>query len=111
MCLAYIDLDDFKSYNDRYGYQRGDAVILLAAGVIMPARSRRKGAPDDFVGHIGGDDFVVLTDPAVDGRDRRAASSTAFDEAIPAFYDDETRERGWFEATDRRGVTATACRS
>jgi PleD family two-component response regulator len=101
MCLAYIDLDDFKAYNDRYGYQRGDAVILLAASIIMSA-VEAEGTDGDFVGHIGGDDFVVLCDPQrMDAIADRIAG--AFDEAVPAFYDDETRDRGWFESLDRRG--------
>ncbi len=100
-CLAYIDLDDFKAYNDRYGYQRGDAVILLAGSIILGA-VEAEGGEADFVGHVGGDDFVALTDPermpAIAERITRA-----FDEAIGAYYDDETRERGWFDAVDRRG--------
>jgi diguanylate cyclase (GGDEF)-like protein len=101
LCLAYIDLDDFKSYNDRYGYQRGDSIILLAASIIANAL-RADGGTNDFLGHIGGDDFVVLTDP-----DRMAAVAErvvrAFDEAVPAYYDDETRKVGSFESVDRRG--------
>lgn len=101
LCLAYIDLDDFKAYNDRYGYQRGDAVILLSASVIANAL-RAEGAPTDFIGHVGGDDFVVLTTPGcIDDIAERV--KRAFDEAIPAYYDEETREQGWFDSVDRRG--------
>jgi PleD family two-component response regulator len=101
LCLAYIDLDDFKSYNDRFGYLRGDSVILLAASILIGA-VEAEGRADDFVGHIGGDDFVVMTAPE---RINAIADhiTRAFDEAVPAFYDDETRDIGWFEATDRRG--------
>jgi PleD family two-component response regulator len=100
--LTYIDLDNFKNYNDRYGYQRGDAVILLAASVIQAA-VHALGDERDFVGHIGGDDFVVLTSA---GRTQAIADRiiSSFDEAIPGYYDTETRERGWFEAVDRRGT-------
>lgn len=102
LCLAYIDLDDFKSYNDRYGYQRGDSVILLAASIIRSALDS-EGEDDGFLGHIGGDDFVVLTKPA--GMRAIAEHITrAFDEAIPEFYDNATRDAGHFEATDRRGT-------
>jgi diguanylate cyclase (GGDEF)-like protein len=100
-CLAYADLDDFKSYNDHFGYQRGDAVILLAGSILCSALDAL-GTEGDFVGHIGGDDFVVLTVP-----ERMAAIAEritrAFDEAIPAYYDEATRQRGSFDAVDRRG--------
>jgi diguanylate cyclase (GGDEF)-like protein len=99
--LAYIDLDDFKSYNDRYGYQRGDAMILLAAGIIAHALSA-DGAAGDFLGHIGGDDFVIMTTPdrVAEVCDRIIKS---FDEAVPEYYDEATRARGWFKSLDRRG--------
>lgn len=102
LCLAYIDLDDFKSYNDRYGYQRGDSVILLAASIIRSAIDS-EGEGDDFLGHVGGDDFVVLTKPSV-MRGIAEHVTRAFDEAIPEFYDDATLDVGHFEATDRRGI-------
>ncbi len=101
MCLAYIDLDDFKAYNDHYGYQRGDGVILLAGGIIISAVDAAGGA-GDFVGHIGGDDFVVLTEPECIPL-IAARVTKMFDEAIGEFYDDETRARGWFDSVDRRG--------
>jgi diguanylate cyclase (GGDEF)-like protein len=101
VCLAYADLDFFKCYNDRYGYLRGDDVIMLTAGVIQDA-VRSLGEPSDFVGHIGGDDFVFMT--GVERAQRIAERVIAyFDEAIPEYYDEETRERGHFESVDRRG--------
>jgi diguanylate cyclase (GGDEF)-like protein len=101
LTLVYVDLDNFKNYNDRYGYQRGDAVILLTASIIQAA-VRTLGEGLDFVGHIGGDDFVILTAPS---RAEAIANRViaAFDEAIVGYYDTQTRERGWFEAVDRRG--------
>jgi CheY-like chemotaxis protein len=102
LTLAYIDLDNFKNYNDRYGYQRGDAVILLAASLIQAA-VRSAGSGHDFVGHVGGDDFVVLTTPEhVGGMADRLIS--AFDEAVPGYYDAKTRATGWFQAVVRRGM-------
>ena len=62
--LLYADLDHFKVLNDTKGWDVGDRVILAAAGVLEEA-VRRLGGPEGFVGHIGGDDFVVLTDPAL----------------------------------------------
>jgi GGDEF domain-containing protein len=98
-----IDIDYFKSFNDLYGYPRGDEAIKTLAHCISEA-SLKHSAGADFVGHIGGDDFVLLTEPeraeAV-GEDIIAA----FNEEIPALYDPEDRERGYIEVLNRRKVT------
>src|SRR5215217_3627780 len=62
VAVAYADLDNFKSYNDRYGFLRGDEVISLFAQVLRRAAQDAAG-PEGFVGHIGGDDFVALVPP------------------------------------------------
>lgn len=101
--LCYIDLDDFKAYNDKYGYARGSELIKLTGEIIHEAK-KRHGDPDDFVGHIGGDDFVLITSP--DNIDPVCqAVIAAFDEVIPGHYDDVDRERGYIEGADRYGVT------
>jgi GGDEF domain-containing protein len=99
-CL--IDVDNFKAYNDRYGYSRGNSVLTQAAQIIVEA-DQRLGDPRDFVGHIGGDDFVVLTVPA---RFEAVCKEiiARFDGAIPALYDAEDRERGYIEGETRQGV-------
>lgn len=104
-CLAYADLDYFKNYNDRYGYRRGDDVLLLTAGTIQDAVSTL-GAPGDFVGHIGGDDFVIMAgcDRMKPIADRIIAD---FKAAVPEYYDEKTRARGSFDAADRRGNAFT----
>jgi len=97
----YLDIDNFKSYNDKYGHIRGDAVIKETA-LIVSSNVKRHGQEDDFVGHIGGDDFVVISSP-------RAAEEIArktiydFDQHIPNFYSDEDRESGCIVARDRAG--------
>ena len=58
--FLYIDIDNFKAYNDYYGYQKGDDSILFLADIITEAVNSL-GGPGDFVGHIGGDDFVIVT--------------------------------------------------
>lgn len=101
--LCYIDLDDFKAYNDRYGYARGSELIKLAGEIIHRVKAEH-GHPGDFVGHIGGDDFVLITSPEnIDPVCQ--AIIAAFDEAVPAHYDADDRERGYIEGTDRYGVT------
>ncbi len=98
-CL--IDLDNFKAFADKYGYARGSEVIKATARVIEGAVAGR-GTGEDFVGHIGGDDFVIVTSPAgypVICRDIVAE----FDRMIPEFYDQEDRERGFILGKTRQG--------
>lgn len=96
--LLYVDIDRFKEFNDHYGFGRGDSVITMLAEVLTQAA----GVNERFVGHVGGDDFVLLA--RADEGERLAEEVTGrFDEAIRAFYDPEDRERGWIEARDRRG--------
>ncbi len=61
--IIYADLDNFKVYNDTYGFKNGDKIILQISKIIAWA-SKKHGANGDFVGHIGGDDFVMVTKPA-----------------------------------------------
>lgn len=61
--VLYLDLDGFKAFNDAFGFAKGDEVIKLVASVTLEA-VRRCGADDDFVGHVGGDDFIIVTIPA-----------------------------------------------
>jgi diguanylate cyclase (GGDEF)-like protein len=60
--FLYLDIDNFKAYNDHYGYLRGDEAIRLLARILVEVIMEH-GTPSDFVGHVGGDDFVVLTSP------------------------------------------------
>jgi GGDEF domain-containing protein len=101
--LCYIDLDDFKAYNDRYGYARGSELIKLTGEIIYLAKDRH-GDPGDFVGHIGGDDFVLITSPE-NVEPVCSAITAAFDRAVPDHYDPDDRQRGYVEGTDRYGVT------
>ena len=100
--LCYIDLDDFKAYNDHYGYAKADGVILQTADLIRRV-ARGKGGEGSFVGHVGGDDFVLVTDSGRADETCRQVIG-AFDRLIPLYYDREDRERGWIEAEDRFGV-------
>jgi DNA-binding response OmpR family regulator len=99
--VCYGDLDNFKAYNDSYGFLKGDAVILRTAQLLLEA-VRAHGNADDFVGHIGGDDFVVITTPdrahlICDG------AIAQFDETAPLFYDAPTRAAGYISGVDRQG--------
>jgi GGDEF domain-containing protein len=98
-CLA--DLDNFKAFNDRYGYARGSELIKEAARIVETAVALH-GAAEDFVGHIGGDDFAVITTP-----ERFPAICEAiiegFDKAVLAHYDPEDLARGFIRSKDRQG--------
>jgi diguanylate cyclase (GGDEF)-like protein len=100
--LCYIDLDDFKAYNDKYGYAKGSELIKLTGEIIHRAKNDYAD-PEDFVGHIGGDDFVLITSPAkVESVCQSILSD--FDKVIPDHYDEVDRERGYIEGDDRYGV-------
>lgn len=101
MAVCYADLDKFKAFNDHYGFQRGDRALQQTAAVLLEAITSL-GNPTDFLGHIGGDDFVFVTTPdRVDAMCRRIVER--FDAAAPQLYDDADRARGRFAATDRAG--------
>ena len=99
--VCYADLDRFKAFNDHYGFERGDRAIRHTAQVLVEA-IRKHGGPDDFIGHIGGDDFVVVTIP-----ERADAICQGiveeFDRTIPELYDPEDRKRGYLMHADRKG--------
>jgi diguanylate cyclase (GGDEF)-like protein len=99
--LAYADLDHFKSFNDKYGFSRGDEVLMMTARVIV---NTIRGFPGklSFVGHVGGDDFVfILPIDAMETACQRIVES--FDGIVPRFYDQEDQERGGILSTDRQG--------
>jgi diguanylate cyclase (GGDEF)-like protein len=99
--LAYVDIDNFKAFNDRYGYARGDEVLVVTCRLLSTAVSERGGS-DGFVGHIGGDDFVVITAPPV--MDEICQNVLRrFDLVIADFYDEEDRVRGSIDSLDRHG--------
>ena len=98
--VCYADLDHFKEFNDRYGYNNGDRVILLLSRILRDVvRARSPGA---FVGHIGGDDFIFNA-PFADFRICCEEVISVFEELIPYQYAQEDRERGSFFGKDRRG--------
>ncbi len=98
--VCYADLDHFKEFNDRYGYNEGDGVIKLLSRIL---RDIVKGhCSDGFVGHIGGDDFI-FTVPFDSMRIVCEEIIEIFDELIPYQYTEEDRRAGYFLGRDRRG--------
>ena len=98
--LLYADLDNFKAFNDHYGFLRGDGVIRVAARCIADA-ARDVAGDEVFLGHVGGDDFVVTAAPDRAGAICRAIVRRWEAEA-PALYDEEDRARGYIEVPDRQ---------
>jgi len=99
--FVYVDLDNFKVFNDVYGFKDGDKAILLTARVLGEALAGH-GCPDDFLGHVGGDDFVLLCrGESVD--QVCGAALEAFAAASPVLYGDEDRARGYIEGQGRDG--------
>ena len=97
----YVDIDRFKSFNDQYGYSRGDRAISFLAGVLVGC-TQKYGRNRDFVGHVGGDDFVVVTaaeDP--EGLARQIVEE--FDAGVSNLHDPEDAERGYLEVESRDG--------
>lgn len=99
--FVYADIDHFKYFNDRYGYVKGDKVIIQTAHIISRA-VKFFGNATDFVGHVGGDDFVFMTTP-----DKALQISEniikEFDRLMPLHYSKEDREKGFIQTRDRQG--------
>jgi len=100
----YIDIDNFKSYNDKYGYIRGNHVIIDTARIISK-NVKVCGNGKDFVGHIGGDDFVIITTP---DKAEPIAKQTIrdFDAMVPGRYSNPDLENGFIVARERSGRIA-----
>lgn len=106
ICVGYADLDKFKEYNDYYGFEWGDKVIRHTALVISTSLVEC-GTPNDFLGHIGGDDFIFITswDCITDVCEK---IMNDFDKTIPSFYQSEDLKRGGIVVKNRKGEV-TSC--
>lgn len=100
--MCYMDLDNFKSYNDRYGYIKASELLKETGRLIYEAVIRLDD-PEAFVGHIGGDDFVaIVSADKAEAACREIISD--FDAMIPVYYSDEDRSAGAINGVDRYGV-------
>jgi EAL domain-containing protein (putative c-di-GMP-specific phosphodiesterase class I)/GGDEF domain-containing protein/CBS domain-containing protein len=99
--LIYIDLDNFKVYNDVYGFNQGDKVLLLTAQVLRDAIA--SVSAKDFIGHVGGDDFVIIS-----AKDRSETICRqiieTFSVEAPRLYTPDDRKKGCIKGKNREGV-------
>ncbi len=101
--MLYLDLDNFKAYNDTYGFSNGDEIIKYTANVITKHVCYDEENSNNFVGHIGGDDFVAI----VEGDDYEKICQdiiTDFDSGVSKFFTDEDVKRGYIEVENRKGL-------
>ena len=99
--VGYADLDNFKVYNDHYGFEKGDDIIRSTARLLIQ-QVQKEGGPDAFLGHIGGDDFVFIAEDSVMDAICRAIIAD-FDRMAPEFYNEEDRQKGYIVGNDRQG--------
>ena len=102
VALLYVDLDQFKPFNDYYGFLRGDDALRSLAALLHRV-AVEVGDERTFVGHVGGDDFVMLVHPDR-AEDTAEEICNRFDQLAPTLYDAADREVGTIEVADRRGV-------
>ena len=100
--VVYCDLDNFKAYNDQKGFVRGDRLIQITARIIQDAVVAHDGA-HGFVGHVGGDDFVVVVTPETAEPVAKSVCE-GFDAAREEFYEPDDLQRGFVRVEDRKGV-------
>ena len=100
--VLYLDLDNFKAYNDVYGFLKGDQIIEFTAETIVNAlhQNLEEGA---FVGHIGGDDFVAIV-PSTNCERLCQNILAEFDANVTRFFTDEDLEKGYIEVANRKGI-------
>ncbi|MCG6534049.1 MAG: diguanylate cyclase [Syntrophales bacterium LBB04] len=103
--LAYTDIDNFKPFNDKYGFSRGDEVLRIT-GRLITNIVKNSQPHESFAGHIGGDDFVFIMEPALI-EDAAKEIIKAFDSIAPSLYDADDRQKGSIESLNRRGETCT----
>ena len=102
--MLYLDLDNFKAYNDVYGFLNGDEIIKFTARITVDNIDKLSVSGNTFVGHIGGDDFVAI----VSGEDNYEAICqniiAEFDKGVQKYFNDDDVKRGYLEVPNRKGV-------
>lgn len=103
--VMYIDLDNFKSYNDVYGFLKGDQIIQFTANVIVDAIHKDNDIENGFVGHIGGDDFIAIISAGTEKIENICQRIIAnFDKRVIDFFNEMDVEKGYLEVKNRKGI-------
>lgn len=102
--IGYADLNNFKAFNDKYGFSNGDKVILETSQIIIRA-VQALSPKDHFVGHVGGDDFIFVCGYEKANEVCQTITET-FDKTAPNFYSEEDRKKGFIVVEDRRGIVS-----
>lgn len=100
--VLYIDIDNFKAFNDMYGFEQGDNALRLTAAILSQAIADTPGGHADFLGHIGGDDFLIISRPEK-AEDLCQAIIAHFDRESRGLYPPEDLARGFITVPNRRG--------
>ena len=100
--VLYLDLDNFKAYNDVYGFLNGDEIIKFTADTIIRC-IHSQISEGSFVGHIGGDDFVAII-PSLNCEELCKSIIANFDAEVTKFFTEEDNEKGYIEVANRKGV-------
>ena len=100
--VLYLDLDNFKAYNDVYGFLKGDEIIEFTAKTILKC-THEEFMENSFIGHIGGDDFIAIV-PSIHIDNICQSIIATFDKDVTNFFTDEDLEKGYIEVTNRKGI-------
>ena len=100
--VLYLDLDNFKAYNDVYGFLKGDQIIEFTAQTIMQC-VHSMFLENSFIGHIGGDDFIAIV-PTVEVDEICQSIIACFDKNVTKFFTEEDLEKGYIEVANRKGI-------
>ncbi len=99
--VTYYDVDNFKAYNDAYGFENGDLMLLMFSKILQSCATKK-----EFIGHIGGDDFIVLADYGYNQSVKFCEKVIKkFSDEIKKLYNDEDLERGFIVSKNRNGIT------
>ena len=101
-CVLYLDLDNFKAYNDVYGFLKGDQIIEFTAETIVK-NIHKSNLEDTFIGHIGGDDFVAIV-PGTSCENLCQNILAYFDSKVKKYFTEEDLEKGYIEVENRKGI-------
>lgn len=99
--VLYVDLDNFKSYNDVYGFLKGDKIIQFTADILTD--EVKKFGIGGFVGHVGGDDFIAIVS-GIEIEDLCQRIIARFENKIKSFFTKEDAKKGYIEVANRRGI-------